>query len=121
MQEISRRKAQDMLRELRYNPCGTCGGNWGSDCVACKGSGVIPTGKIFSVRFIRRKSKPGEGPDRLMVCRFSERVARPGVYDPEAYNLLWVWDMQENAPRSVNMDTILELHMNGVKYKVTTR
>lgn len=68
-------------------------------------------GRIFSVIFTKK-----DGADRKMTCRLGVKKHLKGgtpAYDPSEYDLLWVFDIEKNAYRSVNLATIKQLHVDG--------
>lgn len=79
--------------------------------------------EIFSVKVKKRS----DGTIRDMVCRFTEGVDQPGLYDPHKHGLLWVLDMvlvrqgtpKERAVRSIALEGLLELKVHGVHYIIT--
>ena len=78
---------------------------------------------IFSATFIKK-----DGEHRLITARLGVRKglkenAKPRPYDPNKYNLLCVYDMQQakkqqtNRPyRMINVNTLLTLNINKTKY-----
>lgn len=83
--------------------------------------------EMFSVLFIRRQNKPGFPPERLMLSSFNIEkfeVGGPPKYNPADFNLFWVADMElvadgnQQPYRSINAETILEVKIKGVRYKV---
>lgn len=81
-------------------------------------------GKIFTVVFIKRTT----GEVRTMTCRLGVHKYVKGIglaYDPRAYNLLGVYDMQlaahgktplDKCYRMVNLEEVLEVR--GEKGKI---
>lgn len=72
--------------------------------------------KIFTVVFIKKN-----GEQRVMNCRKGVKKGVKGVglpFDPADYNLMPVFDMQKNAFRMINFDTITSLSMEGEKWEV---
>jgi hypothetical protein len=68
-------------------------------------------GKIFSVRFVKK-----DGTERLMVARLGVTSYLKGgtkAYDPADYDLITVFDMQKQAYRSINLQTILDIKVNN--------
>lgn len=68
-------------------------------------------GQIFSARFVKK-----DGTVRDMVCRLGVKKGVTGVgmaYNPFDKNLVPVFDMQKNAFRMINMDTVQYLKVNG--------
>ena len=71
-------------------------------------------GQIFSATFIKKN-----GERREMVCRLGVKKHLKGgelKYDAKARNLLPVFDMQKEAYRMINFDTIIQLKINGQVY-----
>lgn len=69
-------------------------------------------GKIISVDFIKRTT----GEKRTMNCRFGVKKGITGAgmkYDPLEHGLIPVFDMQKKAFRMINLDTVLEIRMDG--------
>ena len=78
---------------------------------------------IFSATFIKK-----DGTHRLITARVGVKKglkenAKPRPYDPNKYNLLCVYDMQQakkqQAPspyRMINLNTLLTLNINKTKY-----
>lgn len=74
-------------------------------------------GKIFKATF-RKK----DGTFRKMVCRLGVKKDLKGKglkFNPDKYNLLSVYDMEKQAYRFVNLNTLMYLTLAGKKYKVT--
>lgn len=108
--EISRKQACQMLLELRDQD----------------------SPEFFSVLFIRRHPKPGFPAERLMRSSFNIKkylVGGPPKYDPADHNLFWVADIEllqampadptiRTPYRSVNAETLLELTIRGIRYKI---
>ena len=75
-------------------------------------------GQIFSVKFKKRTT----GEIREMVCRtgvtkhLTENPTREGV-DAKKNNLIHVWDLQANGYRSISLEGIIEVKINGVVHK----
>jgi len=70
--------------------------------------------QIFSAVFIKKN-----GERREMVCRLGVKKHLKGgelAYDAKARNLLPVFDMQKEAYRMININTLVELKINGKKY-----
>ena len=81
---------------------------------AAKGSG-----KIFTVRFYKRTT----GEFRVMNCRGRVIKGLTGgelKFDPEEKGLITVFDMQAGPYRMINCDTIQEVTVGGVTFKVTS-
>ena len=74
--------------------------------------------KIFSVVFIKRTT----GEERHMLCRMDAKHYLKGgeqAYDPKSKNLIFVFDMQKLAYRSINLDTIIKMKIDGIEYEVS--
>lgn len=59
-------------------------------------------GRIFAVEVIKRTN----GAKRYMVCRYGVRMNIKGVglaFDPDAYQLIVVWDVQKAAWRMISI------------------
>lgn len=72
-------------------------------------------GHIFTVRFVKRST----GEVRVMNCRKGVRKylkGGPMAYNPDDKGLLWVFDVQHSAYRSIAIEGILSLTMDGVTY-----
>lgn len=77
--------------------------------------------KIFSVTFIKK-----DGSIRDMVCRRGVTKGVKGIgmsYDPAAYNLVTVYDMQaaasgDNGYRTIPLDRLKRLKMDGIDCEV---
>lgn len=73
-------------------------------------------GLIFSVIFIKRTN----GEVRKMVCRRGVKSYLKGGelgYSAKDNNLLNVFDMEKQAYRSINCETIIELCLHGQIYR----
>jgi hypothetical protein len=71
---------------------------------------------IFNVSFVKKN-----GELRYMTCRFGVKKHLQGgelKYDAEALNYAIVFDMQEKAYRTINVNTIKSLTFNGVTYEL---
>lgn len=92
----------------------------------------IPANKIFSVKFIKRTN----GEERVMLCRKGVTLGladESPSYDPSQRNLVFVLDMEryrklrdsgmtdeaaaKQSRRSINLNSILEVHTDGKVYK----
>lgn len=72
--------------------------------------------RIFSVSFIKK-----DGTRREMVCRRGVTKYVKGVgmsYDPALYDLVTVFDMQKNEYRSIPVNRLLSLKLNGEVYEI---
>lgn len=70
--------------------------------------------KIFSVTFEKK-----DGTLREMTCRLGvTRHLKGGElsYSPEDYNYLVVFDMQKEAYRTINVNTLRKFKLDGVTY-----
>jgi WYL domain-containing protein len=75
-------------------------------------SNLVSDGTIFSVEFIKRSN----GELRKMVCRLGVKKHLRGgnkAYDSKQYNLLTVFDMEQKGYRSIPVDAIQRLSVNG--------
>jgi hypothetical protein len=73
-------------------------------------------GKIFSATFVKKN-----GDIRVMTARTGVKKDLKGTgmkYDPAAYNLISVFDMNKRQYRSINLNTLLNLRLSGVLYNV---
>jgi hypothetical protein len=73
--------------------------------------------QIFSVKFIKK-----DGTLREMVCRLGVKKHLKGgelAYDAKSMGYLPVFDMQKEDYRMINTNTIVEIKINGIIYKVT--
>ena len=71
---------------------------------------------IFSVVFLKK-----DGSIRRMLCRFGVKKHLKGgklKFNPLERNLLVVFDMQKEAYRMINLETIMNINMKGVEYNV---
>ena len=71
---------------------------------------------MFSVVFLKK-----DGSLRKMLCRFGVKKHLKGgklSFDPRERNLLVVFDMQKEAYRMINLETISNITMKGVDYYV---
>lgn len=76
-------------------------------------------GRIFSVQFTKR-----DGTLRDMVCRLGVKKKLKGgdrAYNPDDYNLVFVYDMQKEGYRSIPFDRLHLLNINGQSYEVLTQ
>jgi hypothetical protein len=70
--------------------------------------------KIFSVIFEKK-----DGTLREMVCRLGVKKHLKGgelSYDPEEKNYLVVFDMQSEGYRTININTLKRIKLDGVTY-----
>ena len=73
---------------------------------------LVSDGTIFSVEFIKRSN----GELRKMVCRLGVKKHLCGgdkAYDAKHHNLLTVFDMEKGGYRSIPVDAIQRLCVNG--------
>ena len=71
---------------------------------------------IFSVVFLKK-----DGTIRRMICRFGVKKYLKGgslKFNPLDRAMLVVFDMQKNAYRMINLETISNINMKGVEYYV---
>lgn len=73
----------------------------------------LDNGRFFSVTF-RKK----DGSLRKMIARRGVKRNLQGNprYNPSDYNLLVVWSVNDEAYRSVNLNTILEVKAAGLTF-----
>ena len=73
----------------------------------------LDNGRFFSVTF-RKK----DGTIRKMLARRGVKRNLQGNprYNPDDYNLLVVWSVNDEAYRSINLNTILEVKANGLTF-----
>lgn len=72
--------------------------------------------KIFSVTFEKK-----DGTLREMTCRLDVKKHLKGgekTYDTEAANHLTVFDMQKKGYRTININTLKRLTVDGVSYDI---
>jgi hypothetical protein len=72
--------------------------------------------KIFSVVFQKK-----DGTLREMVCRLGVTKHLKGGemnYDPEQKNYLVVFDMQSEGYRTININTLKKIKLDGVSYDI---
>jgi hypothetical protein len=70
--------------------------------------------KIFSVTFEKK-----DGTLREMVCRLGvTRHLKGGEmsYSPDDFNYLVVFDMQKEAYRTINVNTLRQFKLDGITY-----
>ena len=75
-------------------------------------------GKFFGVKFIKRTT----GEQRDMVCRTGVHSHLSGgvaAYNPTEKGLICVFDVQKNGYRSIPIEGIIEVKIDGVYHKVT--
>jgi hypothetical protein len=73
-------------------------------------------GKIFSAVFTKK-----DGEKRKMVCRRSVAKYVKGVglrFKPEERDLIGVFDMHKKAYRFINVNTLEQIKVKGINYKV---
>ena len=73
-------------------------------------------GKIFTVSFIKK-----DGTLRKMNCRLGVTKHLKGgelAFDPKEYDLIPVFDLQKNAYRMINLDSLVEVTINGETFEV---
>lgn len=73
-------------------------------------------GKIFTVSFIKK-----DGTLRKMNCRLGVTKHLKGgelAFDPKEYDLIPVFDLQKNAYRMINIDTLVEVSVDGESFLV---
>ena len=73
-------------------------------------------GKIFSAVFTKK-----DGEKRIMVCRQGVAKYVKGVglkFKPEERSLIGVVDMQKEAYRFINLDTLEKIRIKGKEYEI---
>ena len=73
-------------------------------------------GHVFSVVFLKK-----DGSIRKMQCRFGVKKHLKGgklAFNPLEKNLLVVFDMQKEAYRMINLETLMTINMKGTEYEV---
>ena len=73
-------------------------------------------GKIFAAVFTKKN-----GEKRSMVCRqgVAKYVTGKGLkFKPEERNLIGVFDMHKKAYRFINIQTLEQIKIKGINYKV---
>jgi hypothetical protein len=74
------------------------------------------SGRIFSATF-----KKSNGEVRHLVGRVGVRKGVKGVglnYIPEKHGLMTIFDMQKDAFRMINKQTLMSLKIGGVEYEI---
>ena len=77
---------------------------------------LTKNGNIFSAVFIKKN-----GERREMVCRLGVKKHLKGgqlAYDAKSRNLLPVFDMQKEGYRMINVNTLVQLKINGKTYNL---
>lgn len=77
---------------------------------------MLQGGKFFTITFIKK-----DGTIRVMNARLGVTKGLTGkgmTYDPIERNLLTVFDVQKQAYRMINSDTIQEIKFEGQTLKV---
>lgn len=80
---------------------------------------VEANGAIFTATFVKRTDEQ----DRTMNCRLGVTKALKGgelAYDPAAYNLRVVYDVQKRAYRMINLDTLDKIKCGGYTFSYDT-
>ena len=73
-------------------------------------------GKIFSAVFTKK-----DGEKRTMVCRRGVAKYVTGVglkFNPKDLDLVGVFDMHKKAYRFINIKTLEQIKVKGIKYKL---
>ena len=73
-------------------------------------------GQIFRAKFTKK-----DGSLREMVCRLGVRKYVTGVgrsFNPSDYELIGVFDMQNDGHRMINVKTLEALTIQGKEYKI---
>lgn len=76
-----------------------------------------PSGKIFTVTFIKRTS----GEVRVINCRKGVTIGVTGkglAFSPTSKDLLVVWDLCKKAFRMIDLRNLISFKMDGKTYKV---
>lgn len=76
---------------------------------------LTKNGNIFSVQFVKK-----DGTLRYMVCRLGVKKYLKGgelKFDAKSRGLLPVFDMQKQAYRMINTNTLVSAKINGEKYE----
>jgi len=84
--------------------------------VTAKGLIQNSKGRIFTAKFTKKDNS-----SRVMNCRIGVKKGQTGVglkYNPNEYNLIPVYDMQDKGYRMINVDTVQSLVMNNETYEV---
>lgn len=79
--------------------------------------GAKESGRVFSVRFVKRT----DNTIRDMNCRGGVRKHLRGgelAYDPKKKRLVTVFDMQKGGYRSINCDSIMQIVVDGKTFKI---
>ena len=74
-------------------------------------------GRIFSVRFIKRTT----GEERVMTARTGVKKHLKGgkaAYDAAEKDLIFVYDLSAEGYRTIALDAITALRINGEQYEV---
>lgn len=77
----------------------------------------VSDGKVFTVTFVKRSN----GETRVMNCRKGVKKHLKGgvkAYDPKQKGLVCVFDMQKQAYRSIALESIRKVAMEGEVYEV---
>jgi len=73
-------------------------------------------GKIFTATYIKKDNS-----SRVMNCRLGVHKGVTGAgmkYNPDDYNLIPVYDMQNKGFRMVDVNTLLSIQINKQSYEV---
>ena len=73
-------------------------------------------GKIFAAVFVKK-----DGEKRMIVCRRGVAKYVKGVglkFKPEKRDLVGVFDMHKKAYRFINLETLEQIKVKGITYKV---
>lgn len=73
--------------------------------------------KIFSVTFVKRT----DGSVRTLVGRKGVHKGVKGVglkFDPSSKGLITIFDMQKNAFRMINLETIISIRLDEQTYQI---
>ena len=73
-------------------------------------------GKIFTAKNIKK-----DGSRRVLNGRLNVQKGVKGLglgYNPDDFNVMTVFDMQKEAYRMINLETLMSINMKGVEYRV---
>lgn len=78
---------------------------------------LLSTGRFFSIEFIKRTT----GELRVMNARTGVKKHLKGGelnYDPELHKLLPVYDVDKKGYRSIPLDAVQSITVDGTKYRL---
>ena len=73
-------------------------------------------GSIFSSLFIKKNGEHRLLTGRTKVKKYLKDDPKPAPFEPSKYNLIPVFDMQIEAYRMINLNTLIKLNINKTKY-----